>query len=152
MMRLVIEEMQYSVWCGIRTGLAQTIGITERPVDKTIVHIREKGLNAGILFATRFAEFRESLEQNSIQWRCRTATSGEPRHPDAIAQQSMVQQSVNAAERPTAFTAVLRQIKLAALLVEPRIRYFVVTSQRPENIKQTHYRSVLIDRRVGDRG
>ena len=78
MVRLMIEEMQYGVWCGIRTVLAQAIGVTERPADKTVVHVREEGFNAGILFATRGAEFRESLEQNSIQWRCRTASAGKP--------------------------------------------------------------------------
>ena len=29
MMRLMIEEMEYSVWCGICTVLTQAIGITE---------------------------------------------------------------------------------------------------------------------------
>ncbi len=29
MMRLMIEEVQYSVWCGIRTVLTEAIGVTE---------------------------------------------------------------------------------------------------------------------------
>ena len=78
MMGLMIEEMQYSVWCGTRTCRAQAIGVTEWPAHKTVVHVGEERLNAGILFAARGAEFRKSLEQNSIQWRCRTASAGKP--------------------------------------------------------------------------
>src|SRR5271156_5784140 len=78
MMRLVIEEMEDSVRRGTRRVLAQAVGIAEWPGDKAVVQVREEGLNAGILLATRRAEFRESLEQDSVQWRCRTASAGEP--------------------------------------------------------------------------
>jgi hypothetical protein len=139
MMRLMIEEMENSVRCGILAVLAQTISVTERPGEKPVIHLLKEGLNAGVFFNSRRSEFRESLEQDSVQWRCRTVSAGKPRHPNTIAQQYMVQQSVDAAERPRPFAAILGHIQFAALLIEPLIRGSVVTGKRSENIQRIHH-------------
>jgi hypothetical protein len=61
--------------------------------------------------------------------------SGKPRHPDAVAQQQMIQQAVNAAEGAFALSSKFNRLQSPARLVEPLIGDAVVVGEHPERIK-----------------
>ena len=98
------------------------------------VNVGEEGFDFLVLRGTRRTQFCEAIKQDRVQWRCRIATSGKSRHPDAIPQQYMIQQLVNAAERPLALQSIFNRVQLATLLVKPLIRDAVVTSQHSERV------------------
>jgi hypothetical protein len=62
------------------------------------------------------------VEKNRIEARRLTPLSLEPRHPDPVAQEEMIQEAVNAAERAAALLPELRFIQFCASFENPFVR------------------------------
>jgi hypothetical protein len=74
---------------------------------KRRLHPRKEGFDRRVLLGSGGAQSRELVEQQSTQvWRG-AARSLKPRHPNPIAQQQMIQQSMDTAERALALLAIL---------------------------------------------
>ena len=145
MVRLVVKEMQHCDRRCVHAILAPAIGVPHRPGEKVIIGFFKERFDTRVFLPSRSAKFNQVLEQNSIQWRCRITATSKPRHPNPIAKQYMVQQTMDAAERTTALASVLSKLELAALFVYPLIRASIVASKHPESIQHNS-----IDRRVSD--
>ena len=115
--RLVVKEMQHRDGRCIHAILASAIGVMHRPGEKAIVGFFEERFDTRVLLVSRCAKLNQALEQNSIQWWCRTASPGKSRHPDPIGKQYMVQQTMDAPEGATALAPTLSKLQFAALLV-----------------------------------
>jgi hypothetical protein len=134
-MRLMVEKMKHSDWRCIEAIFALVIGVGKLPTEKIFIDLGEELFDFPVLCGSRRAKLGKAIEQNGIQWWCRIAPSREPRHPDAIPKQNMIQQTGNAAEGTTALLSILNRVQLAALLVESLIRDAVVAGQHLESIK-----------------
>ena len=145
MVRLVVKEMQHCDRRCVHAILAPAIGVPHRPDEKAIIGFFKERFDTRVFLPSRSAKFNQVLEQNSIQWRCRITATGKPRHPNPIAKQYMVQQTMDAAEGATALAPVLSYVQLAARFVKSLIRDSIVASQHSESIEHSS-----IDSRVSD--
>src|ERR1700677_3558878 len=97
-MRLVVEEMKHSDGRSLQIILALVVSVGKLPLQKISISLRKEGFDFLVLRGAGGAKLGETVEQNRVQWRCRMSPSGKPRHPDAVPQQHMIQQAVNAAK------------------------------------------------------
>jgi len=98
MVSLVIEQVGASYVGGLDISLSLIVGVGEGASEEAVSHGREERLDAGVLGDAGGSERGEIVEEDEVEGRCDLSAAFESRHPDPVAEQDVIQQSVDAAE------------------------------------------------------
>ena len=128
-MRLVIEEVADGHRRRLHAISAPVVGVRERPPKKASVQAPEEGFDASVLLHSGRPQSIEVIEQDGVQSRRSASISLKPCHPYLIAEQDVIQQTVDTAERALSLFPILGIVQLCTLLKKPLVCDPVVASK-----------------------
>src|SRR6185295_2734551 len=138
MMCLVIEEVADGHRRHFQVIFALVVCVRDRSPKKDIVQSIKKEFDPGVLVHSCSPQIREVIEQYGVEKRRRSSISLKPCHPYPIAQQDVIQQAVDTAERALALFPILGIVQPGALLKQPLVCDSVVASKHLKVTPQVH--------------
>ncbi|HXA57402.1 MAG TPA: hypothetical protein VNU84_08175 [Candidatus Acidoferrum sp.] len=138
MVRLMIKEVTSRDRCLFNIFLALVVDVPKRPLKEIDRQVLKELLNTRIFVGARRAKRRKVVEQNRIQRRRSLAAPFEAGHPDAIAKQQMIEQSMNAPERTRPLPPIFAITQLGAAFKKSLIGDVVVARKNPKMCPQFH--------------
>src|SRR5882724_7781816 len=131
-MSLVIEEMRQHPRQRCFMGLAGHVAIAEGAGDRIVAEAADEAEDARILNLARRPEIGEFVVENLIQPLDTTRHAFEAAHPDAIADEYVVERRANRAEERRPIRAVVWRAQCGASLIEATIGPGVVAAEAIE--------------------
>src|SRR6516165_5036563 len=135
MMRLMIEEVRYDSGSRILVGFAFAIYVINTTCKEAGVHSLEEAFDTGVFFLSCEAQFSKVVIQDCGERRS-VAVAHEPCQPDAVAQQDVVEQRVNAAKGSWPLLSVLGVLEIRARRIEALISNPVVPCQHSKMARE----------------
>lgn len=132
MVRLMVEQVRA---CHVRcfnVVSALIVRIGECPAPEARGQVSEECLNPRVFLHSCSPQPGKIIVKNSIERWSRAFAVLKQSQPSAVAQQNVIQQSMNAAERSCTFSPVFSIIQLRALRKKPLIRKAVIPGQHLE--------------------
>src|SRR5262245_31516204 len=132
MMGLVIEEVRERP---AQLGLLRLTGhvaVAERAADRIVAEPADEAADAGIFGRARRPEIGEGVVEDLVQPFDAARHALEPAHPDAVADQDVIQGGVNRAEEGRPPGAVVLNTQRSAGLIEATIGPGVVAGEAME--------------------
>jgi hypothetical protein len=106
MVRLMVEQMRARHVCCLYVVSTLIIGVRERPAPKGGIQASEERLNPCVFLRSCVPQVGKLIVKNLIERWSQAFAALEQSQPSSIAQQNMIQQTMNAAERSCTFLSV----------------------------------------------
>jgi hypothetical protein len=132
MVCLVIEEVPHRDLSRFDNGLTLIVDIGKSPREERFVRSGKECLDAPILVLSRCPQWIQFFVKNRVQMRSFCSSSFKTRHPDTIAKQEMIEQSMDAAERAAPPHQIIFLAERRALAIQALIRRSIVSGKHPK--------------------
>ena len=138
MVRLVIEQVAACHMCRFHVVFALVVRVRKGPVPKGGIQPRKERVDPRVLTRSRASQAGKVVVQNLVEGRRHAIAIFEQCQPPSIAQQDVIQQPVNAAERPRTVLSILGIVQLYTRCKKALVGNAVVSRKQLKVSRQVH--------------